>query len=58
MTKKKLKEENCKMKNLLVKMGRKVVNNNAKKEANSACLYWAYQPKMPDSVRKLKKEKK
>ena len=47
-----------KMKKLLVKMGTKVVNENLKKEANSACLFIGYQPQMPDSVRKLKKEKK
>lgn len=46
------------MKNLIVKMGTKVIRQNAKKEADSACAFIGYQPKMPDSVRKLKKEKK
>lgn len=46
------------MKNLIVKMGTKLVNENAKKEADRACLFWAYQPKMPDAVRKMKKAKK
>lgn len=46
------------MKNLLKQMGTKVVNQNAKKEANSACLCLAYQPKMPEAVKNLKKEKK
>lgn len=46
------------MKNLLLKMGTKLVNENAKKEADSACLCWAYQPKMPNAVRKMKKAKK
>lgn len=45
------------MKNLLVKMGKKVIAQNVKKEANSACLFIGYQPKMPDAARKLKKEK-
>lgn len=46
------------MNNLFVKLGTKMVNQNAKKEVDSACLFLAYQPKMPDSVRKLKKENK
>lgn len=44
--------------NLLAKLGSKVVMQNAKKETNNACLYWAYQPKMPEAVKNLKKEKK
>lgn len=46
------------MKNLVVKMGAKLVNQNIRKEADNACAFIGYQPKMPDSVRKLKKEKK
>lgn len=46
------------MKNLFIKMGVKVVNENVRKEADSACLCWAYQPKMPEAVKNLKKEKK
>ena len=39
------------MKKLFVKMGTKL-------EADSACLFWAYQPKMPEAVKKMKREKK
>lgn len=30
---------------------------NAKREADSACLFFAYQPEMPEKVRKLKGRK-
>ncbi len=33
----------------------KVIEKNVYKEANSACAMIAYQPPMPDSVRKYKK---
>lgn len=46
------------MKHLLTRMGTKVVNQNAKKEANSVCLCLAYQPKMPEAVKNLKRQKK
>ena len=32
--------------------------NSAKKEANSACTFIGYQPKMPTQVRELKSNKK
>lgn len=31
---------------------------NAKKEAQSACMFIGYQPKMPEKVRNLKENKK
>lgn len=46
------------MKNLLVTLGTKMVNQSLKKEANSACAFMGYQPKMPEAVKKLRKEKK
>lgn len=30
---------------------------NARKEANSACLFFGYQPKMPKKLNRLKKDK-
>ncbi|WP_276949361.1 cyclic lactone autoinducer peptide [Acetatifactor muris] len=32
----------------------KIILANAKKEANSACIFLGYQPKMPEKVRQLK----
>lgn len=58
MTKIKNKEVFTKMKNLVAKIGAKIVSENAKREANSACLFLAYQPKMPEAVKNMKKEKK
>ena len=46
------------MKKMLLGLGAKVVDKNVKTEANSTCAFMAYQPKMPESVRKLRKEKK
>lgn len=46
------------MKNILLALGAKVVGKNVKTESNSVCAFMAYQTKMPDSVRKLRKEKK
>ncbi|MCM1259254.1 MAG: cyclic lactone autoinducer peptide [Roseburia sp.] len=50
--------EESKMKNVFLVLGTKVVDKNVKAEANSTCAFMAYQPKMPESVRKLRKEKK
>ena len=58
MTKIKKKEDFTTMKKLFVKMGTKLVSENAKREADSACLFWAYQPKMPEAVKKMRKENK
>lgn len=33
----------------------KLVLKSAAKEANSACMTYIYQPKTPDSVKKLRK---
>ena len=46
------------MKNLVATLGKKIVDQSVKKEADNACAFIGYQPKMPDAVRKLKKEKK
>lgn len=35
-----------------------VVNKSLKQEANSACIFLGYQPKMPESVKKFRKESK
>lgn len=46
------------MKKILLHLGAKIVNKNVRKEADSTCAFMAYQPKMPESVRKLRKETK
>lgn len=33
----------------------KIAMGNAKKSANSACVFFGYQAKLPDSVKALKK---
>ncbi|SHO50308.1 cyclic lactone autoinducer peptide [Anaerocolumna xylanovorans] len=33
----------------------KIAMGNAKKSANSACVFFGYQAKLPDSVKELKK---
>lgn len=45
------------MKKLLLRLGAKVVDKSVKAEVNSTCAFMAYQPKMPDSVRKSGKKK-
>ncbi|GFI27822.1 hypothetical protein IMSAGC012_02951 [Lachnospiraceae bacterium] len=46
------------MKKLLTTISTKIVEKNLKKEANSACLFMGYQPKMPEAVKKMRKENK
>lgn len=46
------------MKKSLFNLVTKVVNKNLKEEVNSACIFVGYQPKMPDSVKKIRKESK
>ncbi len=47
------------MKNKIKEFARKFVkseaNKAAVKNANSACGWWLYQPKQPESVKKLRK---
>lgn len=53
------KKEEYAMKNKLQKKTVKVLAAASKKmaevNANSACIYWMHQPKMPESVKKLRK---
>ncbi len=51
-------EGNKFMKKLLTTISTKIVEKNLKKEANSACLFMGYQPKMPEAVKKMRKENK
>lgn len=46
------------MKKTLSNLILKAVNKNLKQEANSACAFLGYQPKMPESVKKFRKERK
>ena len=43
-----------KVKEIGMKLLSKAVWANVKKEANSACIFMGYQPKMPEKVRNLK----
>lgn len=38
-----------------LKLASKVIRSSAVKEANSSCFFIGYQPKLPESVMKLKK---
>lgn len=53
------RKEDCTMKNKLQKKTVKVLAAVSKKmaeiNANSACVYWMHQPKMPEAVKKLRK---
>ncbi len=46
------------MKKVLAVLGTKIINQNVKKEADNVCGFMGYQPKMPEAVRKMRKEKK
>lgn len=46
------------MKKALSKLAVKVLNKNLRAEADSACALLGYQPRMPETVKKFKKEKK
>ena len=37
------------------KLVNKMAKKSAEKAANSACCFWAYQPKEPKAVKKLRK---
>lgn len=43
------------VKKLSLEMVSKVLLKSAEKEANSACLFLAYQPKTPGNMNKLRK---
>lgn len=43
-----------KVKKIGMKLLSKAVLANARKEANSACIFMGYQPKMPEKIKKLK----
>lgn len=45
------------MKRILLEKLAKSAYNNAKKEADSACFCFCYQPVMPKAVKKLGKRK-
>lgn len=46
------------MKKTLSKLAVKVLNKSLRTEADSACALLGYQPRMPEAVKKFKKEKK
>ena len=46
------------MKKALSKLAVKVLNKSLRAEADSACALPGYQPRMPETVKKFKKEKK
>lgn len=46
------------MKELLSRLLVKTVNENIKSETEAACAFWGYQPKMPESAKKFKKNVK
>lgn len=46
-----------KMKQKALRLISKAALANARKEANSACLLFGYQPKMPEKLKHFKKEK-
>ncbi len=46
-----------KMKDVVLKAVTRAALNSARKEADSACMFIGYQPKMPVGVRKLKRKK-
>lgn len=46
-----------KMKQKALRMISKAALGNARKEANSACALFGYQPKMPEKLKCFKKEK-
>ena len=46
-----------KNKEVALKLLAKAAYANAEKEANSACLFIGYQPKMPQKVKELKERK-
>lgn len=43
------------MEQKVLSMVSKVAMGTAKKTANSACMFFGYQPKLPESVSKLRK---
>ena len=46
------------MKKALSKLAVMVLNKSLRAEADSACALLGYQPRMPETVKKFKKEKK
>ena len=46
-----------KLNDVALKLLAKAAYANAEKEANSACLFIGYQPKMPQKVKELKERK-
>ena len=45
-----------KIKEMGMKMLSKAILANAKKEVDSTCVVFAYQPKMPEKVKKLRQK--
>ncbi len=45
-----------KLKEAGMRMLSKAILSNAKKEAESACIIFAYQPKMPEKVKQLRRK--
>ena len=43
------------MNNLFKKLFIKMVESNMKLEVNNACVFWGYQPKMPEMLKKYRK---
>ncbi len=46
-----------KMKQKALRLISKAALVNARKEVNSACAFFGYQPKMPEKLKRLKKDK-
>lgn len=46
------------MKKIFTTLFVKAVSSNIKTETDSACAFWGYQPKMPESVKKFRKNSK
>ncbi|WP_394522920.1 cyclic lactone autoinducer peptide [Lacrimispora sp. JR3] len=43
------------LKKLTLEMASKVIFNSAKTEVNSSCFFIGYQPKLPETAKKLRK---
>ncbi len=51
----KVMENKKTLKNMILKQVVKLVVRNAKQNANTACVWWDHQPKLPDAVKSLRK---
>lgn len=52
-----MKKEANKMQKKVYEAVAKLAFRHSEKMANSACFFWDYQPKMPNSVKSLKNHK-